>query len=461
MSNKYYLDKYLKKYIRMSERELTYQVKSNLWVTPVLYVFYSFLILSAAFWGDLNYMLGSRFKSFFAVDYELTLSLVSTLTAAILSLTIFTFNLVLVVFTTFSGQFSPRMLKNFIASKATQRVLGIFTGSFIYVLVSFLFLNKRITEYYFAVPILATLLAILSMGAFIFFINHAVAWLQVNQMTDDMKKEALSIVKSTMENELDHYKVKDFIDTDAHMREGKGHQIKAGTSGYIQIVDFIAMIYEAQQDDIVLKFEYTVGNYVYESTPILTYWMKDESTIDEDKYLAFFNIRKKQTEVQDIEFSMNKLVEVAIRSLGNYDPKTVSTALYQVGEVLVSIAQITDFSQYLVDDEKNLRIILRKKDFDHYLYNGFGYIRHYANGNVIVLTDILNVLDLMAKSLDPSVHQTVWDFAVHIAQGFENLFLFDQDKQQFYHVLYSLAITTDNLTHYDHLLEKYSNKKVL
>ena len=50
-------------------------------------------------------------------------------------------------------------------------------------------------------------------------------------------------------------------------------------------------------------------------------------TVDEDKYLAFFSVRKKQTEVQDIEFSINKLVEVAIRALGNYDPKTATTAI--------------------------------------------------------------------------------------------------------------------------------------
>lgn len=449
----YLLDKYLKKYTRMSERELSHQFKSNLWFTPVLYVFFSFLILSAAFLCDFNYDLGDRFKSFFAVDYELTLTLVSTLTAGILSLTIFTFNLILVVFTTFSGQFSPRMLKNFIASKATQRVLGIFTGSFIYVLLSFLLLNKRFTEYYFAVPVVATFLAIFSMGAFIFFINHAVKWLQVNEMTDDMKKEALSIVKSTMKNELDQYKVEDFNDTDAHIRKGKGTQIKAGRPGYIQLVDFITMIQEAQKDDIVIKLEYTIGCYVFETTPLLTYWNKHETNIDEDKYLAFFSVRKKQTEVQDIEFSINKLVEVAIRALGNYDPKTATTAIYQVGEVLVSISQITDFSHYLVDDKNNLRIIMQEIDFNHYLYNGLGYIRHYAKDNVIVSTDILNVLDLMAKSLNPRDYQAVWDFALHTACGFENLFLFEQDRQQFYCALRNLATTTDNLINYDNFLK--------
>ncbi|WP_255421047.1 DUF2254 domain-containing protein [Paenisporosarcina sp. OV554] len=438
----------------MSERELAHQVKSNLWFTPVLYVLFSMILLSVTLNGDLNYGMGNKMISYFAVDYELTLSLLSVLTAATLTITIFTFNLVLVVFTTFSGQFSPRILKNFISSKATQRVLGIFTGSFIYVLLSLFFLNKRITEYYFAVPITATFLAIFSMATFIFFINHAVAWLQVNQLTDDMKKEALGIVKGTLKDELDSYKVKDFNDTDADIRNGKGLQIKAGTPGYIQLVDFISMIEEAKKDDIMMRFEHTIGSYVFESTPLLTYWKKHEMKIDEDKYLAFFSVRKKQTEVQDIEFSINKLVEVAIRALGNYDPKTATTAIYQVSEVLVSISLVTDFSNYLADDENNLRLLLQKRDFNHYLYNGLGYIRHYAKDNVIVSTDILKALDLMAKSLNPRDYQSVWDFAIHTALGFENLFLFEQDSQQFYLALYNLATTTNNQKDYEKFLKK-------
>jgi uncharacterized membrane protein len=449
----YLLDRYLKKYTRMSERELSHQVQSNLWFTPILYVFFSLLFLIVALYGDLKYDLGDRMKPFFAVDYGLTLSLVGTLTAAILTLTTFTFNLILVVFTTFSGQFSPRMLKNFIASKATQRVLGIFTGSFFYVLLSFLFLNKRTTEYYFAIPVFATFLALVSIGTFIFFINHAVAWLQVNQMTSDMKKESLSIVESTLRNEIDGYRVKELNDANDDKRDGVGTELKSGNSGYIQLIDFVTMIEEAQRDDIIIQMEYTVGSYVFESTPLITYWKKGEYQIVENKYRAFFSIRKKQTEVQDIEFSINKLVEVAIRALGNYDPKTATNAIYQLGEVLASISCSVEFSRYLVDKENNLRIILQERDFNHYLYNGLGYIRHYAKDNVIVSTEILKVLGLMAKTINSRDYEAVWDFGVHTARGFENSFLFELDSHQFYRALFNLATITHHLEEYEDLLK--------
>jgi uncharacterized membrane protein len=448
------LDNYLKKYTKMSERELSHTVQSNMWFTPVLYVIFSSLLVSVTLITDLKYDLGDQMRPFFAVDYELTRNLVGTLTAAILTLTTFTFNLILVVFTTFSGQFSPRMLKNFIASKSTQRVLGIFTSSFIYMLLSFLFLNKRMAEYYFAVPLLAAIIAAFSMGTFIFFISHAVAWLQVNQMTYDMKREALSIVKNTLEDEVDPYKVNDLSTVNSDICENKGNSISAGKSGFIQLVDFISIIKEAEKDDIVIQLEYTIGSYVFASTPFITYWKNGGNEVDEQKYISLISIGRRQTEVQDIEFSINKLVEVAIRSLGNYDPKTATNAIYQLGEVLASISRNSIFSKYLVDKNNNLRVVLQERDFSHYLYNAFGYIRHYAKDNVIVCTEILKVLDLMAKSLNKRDYNAVWEFGVFTARGFEDLFLFTLDYQQFHLALQNLAVTTKHEKEFEKFMEK-------
>jgi len=96
------LDKYVKKYIRMSNRELSHTIQSNLWFTPVIYVFFSFLFVGVVLTADFHYELGKNMRPYFSVDYSLTQALVGTLTAAILTLTTFTFNLILLVFTTFS-----------------------------------------------------------------------------------------------------------------------------------------------------------------------------------------------------------------------------------------------------------------------------------------------------------------------------------------------------------------------
>ncbi|MDN4074229.1 DUF2254 domain-containing protein [Fictibacillus terranigra] len=451
------LDKYLRRYTQLSERELSHQLQTNLWFTPVLYIFNSFILLAIAFTADYKLKTGEKMWSIFSVNYDLTQALVSTLTAATLTLTTFTFNLILVVFTTFSGQFSPRILKNFIASKATQRILGIFTASFFYMLFSFLFLNKRFTEQFFTVPLMAVILASVSMGTFIFFINHAVAWLQVNKMTNEMKKESLAIVDGSLQKEIEPYRVKDTGPVKKLVEDlvkSPGNQIKSNKAGYIQLIDFAEIMEEAQKDDIIIELKHAIGDYVFNTTPILTYWKRQGQTIDEYKYLAFFSFGKRQTEVQDIEFSINKLVEVAIRSVGNFDPKTAQNAIYQLGELLTYISCVANFDPYLVDPNGQLRVILQEKEFSHYLYNGLGYIRHYSENNVVVGIEILKVLDMIAQSANPRDYEAIWDFAVYTAQGFEKDFLFGLDYEKFNSALYDIAVSTKHEGDYEHLREK-------
>jgi predicted acetyltransferase len=169
-------------------------------------------------------------------------------------------------------------------------------------------------------------------------------------------------------------------------------------------------------------FEKHRGNWevvqIEKNKPAQAFWRKVINDYTEGQFVE---------RTKEGKLSINKLVEVAIRSLGNYDPKTATNAIYQLGEVLASISRGSIFSQYLVDKNNNLRVILQERDFNHYLYNAFGSIRHYAKDNVIVCTELLKVLDLMAKSLNKRDYNAVWEFGVFTASGFENLFLFDLD----------------------------------
>ncbi|HEX7064730.1 MAG TPA: DUF2254 domain-containing protein [Bacillales bacterium] len=443
-------------YKNISKREFWDSINSNLWFTPLLYVLFAVVLAAVTLYIDIKLKLGYEASPFFSINYELTNSIVSTVTAGILTLMTFTFNSILVVFTTFSGQFSPRVLKNFIANKGTQRVLGIFNGSFFCVLGCFLYQNSEDVAHYIAVPYTAAFLTALCAGTFVFFINHAVGWLQVNNMTSAMKKESVDIIKNSLETELEPYRVLNPAIVQEQIREDQGYSIMASKSGYLQLVGFTQLIEEARKDDILIKLEYKVGDYVYESTPLLTYWT-NESDIDEKKYQNLLRIGERQTEVQDLEFSLNKFVEVALRALGDNDPKTASNTIYQIGDLLVYISNIAKFTPYLVDEEKKLRLIIQNMDFNDYLYTGFANIRHYGRDNVVITVELLNTLRLMAKAASRHHHDDIWEFALYIAHGFENYFLFELDQSRFYRALYDLAAVTGKKREYDKRINRKKN----
>ncbi|WP_280990987.1 DUF2254 domain-containing protein [Lentibacillus jeotgali] len=443
----------------MSKREKWHQIYSNLWGTPIIYAVMSLLLFAVTVWGDLKMEFGNMMPSIITAEFQLTNTILSTLTGGLLSLTSFTFYGVLTALTTFSIQFSPRILKNFMMTNGTQRTLGIFTGSFLYVLLCLLFLDGGSATQYCLIPVTATVLAALSLGAFVYFINHIVTWLQVTNMGDEMKRESINAIEHSLLRDLEPYRVGDHDTIKGQLPKDQGRQIGIDFSGYLQTVDFVSLIDEAIKDDLIIRLEFKVGNFIFDSTPLLTYWKKDKATtIDEFKYKEMFHIGKDQTEIQDIEFSIDKFVEIAVRALGNDDIKTATGFIYQIGDLLINISRKANFTPYLTDKDDKLRVILQNLNFEDYLYISFASIRHYARDNVVITVELLKVLDAIAQGVNERDYKAVWEFAVYTARGFEYEYMHDLDKRKYYNALLNIAETTGNKQNYKTLIEEISHR---
>ncbi|WP_261130552.1 DUF2254 domain-containing protein [Bacillus sp. Marseille-Q3570] len=443
------------KYKKMSKRQRWQEIRSTIWYTPGIYILLSICLAVLTLYLDLGLELSQYIDAKFSSQAQLTRMLVSTLIGGILTLSAFTFNSLLVVLTTFSGQFSPRMLLNFVADKKTQHVLGIFNGSFIYVLTVFLFISNNNSEQYFAVPITTVFLALFAAVTFIYFINHATTWMQVHNITYNMKNISKKIITFSLLKEIEPYRIKENTKLDDKEYPKDGHRIVSHESGYIQLVDFSKLIDLAKRDNLVVRFEYGIGEHVLSGAPILTYWKEKDTAINELEYLNTLEIGHKQTEIQDLEFGVNKLSEIAIKALGNNDPKTAANTIHQMSELLQTIAKMTRFSPFLVDEEKNIRVILKEEDFEFYLYRGFGYIRHYADDNWIIITDIISSLATMAESMDDQFHDDLWNFAIQTAKGVATHEIYNLDRKYLLQQLSDLATATNRENEYRKIEQEY------
>ncbi|KGX89889.1 DUF2254 domain-containing protein [Pontibacillus marinus] len=441
----------VRKYITMSKRLRQHELKLTLWYMPTLYISASVLLAILTLILDLKTPLPDFVTVALQSKASVTRLLVTTLIGGILTLTAYTLNSILVVLTTFSGQFSPRMLMNFVSDRRTQHVLGIFNFAFVYVVLVFIFITGQNEEQYFAVPLTTVLLALTAGITFIYFINHSTTWMQVHNITYNMKTISKKILDYSVTEELEPYRTDDALFHEQQVRElGTAHKILAPESGYVQIVDHKQMIEQARQDDIVLKLEARIGSYLLEQNPILSYWGETKD-IDESKYLSFIEIGQKQREIQDLEHGLNKLSEIAIKAVGNNDPKTVSNSIHQLAELLLHISKLLTYPPYLVDNQKQLRFIVQEESFEFYLYKGYAYIRHYAEGNIQLITEIIRALNLLANSVDTRYHQTLWDFACNTVYGFQSLHIYELDKQYLLDELKALAQTTNNEQTYEDL----------
>jgi len=77
-------------------------------------------------------------------DIDLSIHILSTIAASLLTMITFTFSTMMIVLTMYSSQFSPRVLPSFLTDRKSTTVLGVFMGSFIYSIFSLLFLRQGI-----------------------------------------------------------------------------------------------------------------------------------------------------------------------------------------------------------------------------------------------------------------------------------------------------------------------------
>ncbi|REJ11088.1 DUF2254 domain-containing protein [Halobacillus trueperi] len=448
---------YIKKYFKMSRRQRKSELKSTLWFMPFWYIVGAIGLSAFTFYLDYVVDVGLYLPAAIGFSGQTLQVLLSALVGGVLTLSAFTINSLLVALTTFSGQFSSKMLVNFVSDRATQHVLGIFNGSFIYVLLNFLYVTHEEEEYIVATPVLSILTAITAAVTFIYFINHTTTWMQVHNISFNMNTKSKQ-VQASLEKELKPYHLEKEIEVESLPADADGKVIKTRQSGYLQVADFSRLIKQAKSDNSLLRFDVRIGEFVLEGTPILTYWEQGQ-TIHPDRYLKSMEIGVKQTEIQDLEYGLNKLAEVAIKALGHNDPLTVTNTIHQIADLLKSIGQSTNFSPYLFDNEEELRIILNQKTFRYYLHRGFASIREYADQNSTVMTELLTMISLLSKTMDQNVHEDLWEFARQTILGFDNYSLYENDCLYILEQLAELAQNTGHQQDYLFLLE-YMLKRV-
>ncbi|MCA0988642.1 DUF2254 domain-containing protein [Guptibacillus algicola] len=426
-------------------------MKSTLWFMPLWYILGAIGLSVFTYFLDYIIDISLYLPSAIGFSGQTLQVLLSALVGGVLTLSAFTINSLLVALTTFSGQFSSKMLVNFVSDRATQHVLGIFNGSFIYVLLNFLYVTHGEEEFIVATPILSILTAITAAVTFIYFINHTTTWMQVHNISSNMNEKSKS-VQASLEKELQSYHLEKEVEPESLPTETDGKVIKASQSGYLQVADFSRLIKHSKKDDILLKFNVRIGEFVLEGTPLFTYWEYGES-IRPERYLKFVEVGVKQTEIQDLEYGLNKLAEVAIKALGHNDPLTATNTIHQIADLLKTIQQTRNFSPYLFDENQELRIMLNQKNFPYFLHKGFASIREYADQNSTIMTELLTMIALMSKTMDKVVHQDLWEFARQTILGFDNYSLYENDCLYILEQLSEVAKNTGNQKDYLFLLE--------
>ncbi|WP_022794092.1 DUF2254 domain-containing protein [Marinococcus halotolerans] len=464
---KYSLQQLMPKKLRqiksMSSRQRWYELRSSLWVLPAIYIILAVLLAIGAYYVEFGLEPAFAMAPILSTGYSLTQTMYSTLLSGVLTLNAFTFNSILVVLTSFSGQFTPRVLFNFISDRRTQHSIGIFNLCFFFLLIGFFFLNSSM-EQYTVFPVLGVLATAVSVINFILFINHATKWMQVPSITTNMKEESQQRILNTLLYDLEAHRAKDKSEVREPETEGEPNVVASETTGFIQVIDFGKIVKEAAKDGIVVRLDRRIGDFVLEGIPIFSYWKTNEEPdlpVNEKKYRNFMYLGKSKTEVQDIEFGIRKLTEIAIKALGNDEPMTAQDAIYQLTDLVFSISKVTRFTSYLTDDNDTLRLIMKDEQFSYYVYSAFTYIASYAEEKPGVTLTLLEALVILSKALETKDKNCCWHYGKSIARNYAGKLPQDYDQVTFMNHLEHLSGSVNDKDKFYEMLDDFVEKDLL
>ena len=365
-------------------KKMFYNWREKLWVTPAIFSFFAVVLSVAMFYVDL--LLVERYREFFPdillTNVDLAKTIMGELAGALLTMTTFTFSTILVVLTMYSSQFSPRTLKNFIHDPVTWRVLGIFLGGFIYNTLSLLFMRDDLYETDVLSAFVGILIAFICLATFAYFIHHIATHVQVGKLLNELEADASRVIDDYSKKQKHDMEIK------ANWRpDGIAQTIKAQKHGYIQFLHFDKILECAEKENLEIEILQKIGSWVHEETELFRIYRKEDIQIDTKKFVS---IGQERTSSQDIDFAIQKMVEVALRAIspGINDPNTANGIIIRIGRLLGKMSHLKTGAIVMADGEGHPRINYHFLSYEDILYRTFHQLAHYGKADVSVIAAV-------------------------------------------------------------------------
>ncbi|MBA3762315.1 MAG: DUF2254 domain-containing protein [Chthoniobacterales bacterium] len=317
------------------------------------------------------------------------------------------FSVTIVSLTLASSQFGPRLLRTFLNDRWTQIVLGIFVSTFLYCLL--VLRTIRGTDAATFVPFLSVtiglLFAVTSVAFLIFFVHHV-----SNAILAD---NLIARVAAELREGIDRLYPDEAGVGEKDLAERKGRDlpprfdaealtISSKVSGYISAISIENLLAFAKKENLVLRLNQRPGDFIAEGATLASVWpgeKSNESTIASVRRSFYFG--DERTPTQDLEYSIDQLVEVAVRALspGINDPFTAITCIDWLGDALIRVAGRELPSGWRYDEEGRLRIIAKTADFSGIAASALNQIRQYGSKSVAIVLRLLEVVAKIAPHL--------------------------------------------------------------
>ena len=339
-------------------------------------------------------------------------TLLSTVASSMITVAGTVFSITIAALTLASGQFGPRLLRNFTRDLGNQLVLGTFVATFLYCLLVLRTVRGQAEGDF--VPYVSVtvgvLLAAASVGVLIYFIHHVSASIQAENLVASVGGELKEdIARLCPPAPPGPGNADPALPVTAPEREAC--PVRATESGYVQTMDRDGLVAAAEEGDLVIQVLRGPGDFVTCGDVLLQAWMQDGVLGKEQakRLRGAFSLGKGRTPTQDVRYGVRQLTEIAARALspGINDPFTAMGCTDWLADALATMAQGDAPSGVRRGAEGRPRLLEDVVGFAELASFSFAPIRAYGADSAMVIAHLLHALARLAGQVDRPEHRAV------------------------------------------------------
>lgn len=317
-----------------------------------------------------------------------------TIAGSIVTVTGVTFSITMVALVLAAGQYSPRVLRNFVRDRVNQTVLGTHIGTFLFTLLVLRAIRAGEDAFVPALAVTASIaLAVVSLGFFLYFIHHMATAIQVANIIRNVARETHEEVERTFRREV-------AFTGPALPRRGveptsRGLRVAADKEGYVTRISTDDLVETAGSHQVALELLVGPGEFVSRGAVIaVARGEPQEPDGLADDVRAAFHLASQRSLAQDPSYGFRQLVDIAVRALspGINDPTTACNCVDYLGGFLAHLADVEWPATEFRDADGAVRVIAPGGSFAEYVELATSEIRHYGRSDLATTIRLLEAL---------------------------------------------------------------------
>jgi uncharacterized membrane protein len=328
-------------------------------------------------------------------DAETTRTIISTITSGIISLTVFSFSMVMIVLNQTASQMSNRILDKLIGSRFQQFVLGIYLGTIVYAL--FLLSSIRDLDTGIQIPAISTyfliFLTIVDLFIFIYFLHFITQSVKYETIIKRIYVETLASVQKFIFNN----KADNLINHPNQEMFAIQMIIKAPKSGVYLGFSLDELIAFCDKNDCLLQVNIRFGDYVLKGFPLIECSIKlNELQINE--VISLIQITTSETIEENFLYGFRQIKEVGVKALspGINDPGTAVESIRALFQLCLILATFP-FNNIVLGKNKIPRITSKLLSFEIIFERNIVPIWDYGKNDRYIQTELMHILENFEK----------------------------------------------------------------